>query len=202
MIRTLAAVALLFAVAAPSRADEKPKANALTAKEIADGWIMLFDGETTFGWKIDGAAEVKDGVLILGGKQAGRATPTTPFYDYDLRMESSGAASIHFKNELGEFSFGLPDRDTVLQLHSDYKASKQSPETTSIVQSNNSPLLTVQTVIHSPTTVSIGVPAGGVLRIKALKLRPLGEKPLFNGKNLDGWKQYTGDAKRSATKFT
>ena len=51
MSRLLAACAVL-AFAFPASADDKqPKPNTLTAKEIADGWILLFDGETTFGWK-------------------------------------------------------------------------------------------------------------------------------------------------------
>jgi hypothetical protein len=64
----LHAACVALAVTSPVFAQEKdkPKPNTLTPKEIADGWVLLFDGETTFGWKIDGAAEVKDGVLILG----------------------------------------------------------------------------------------------------------------------------------------
>ena len=31
--------------------------------------VPLFDGKTTSGWVIEGDAEVKDGVLILGGNQ-------------------------------------------------------------------------------------------------------------------------------------
>lgn len=34
-------------------------ANTLTPKEIADGWILLFDGKTTFGWKIEGMRRSK-----------------------------------------------------------------------------------------------------------------------------------------------
>ena len=45
------------------RADEKAKPSLLSEKEIADGWLLLFDGETTFGWT--GKAEVKDGVMQI-----------------------------------------------------------------------------------------------------------------------------------------
>ena len=52
MIRLFVACAVL-AVASPAFAEEKdkPKPNTLTTKEIADGWVLLFDGETTFGWE-------------------------------------------------------------------------------------------------------------------------------------------------------
>ena len=45
------------------RADEKTRPSLLSEKEIADGWLLLFDGETTFGWT--GKAEVKDGVMQI-----------------------------------------------------------------------------------------------------------------------------------------
>ena len=57
-------------IAAPAFADEKAKPNTLTPKEIADGWILLFDGETTFGWKVEGEAKVKDGILHLGRQRS------------------------------------------------------------------------------------------------------------------------------------
>jgi hypothetical protein len=60
---------VFMALAVIARADE-PKPNTLTPKEIADGWILLFDGETTFGWQIDGDAKVEQGQLIVGGAKA------------------------------------------------------------------------------------------------------------------------------------
>ena len=55
MRRLLLGLSLM--VFALSAAADEPKPNTLTPKEIADGWLMLFDGETTFGWKaLQGAA--------------------------------------------------------------------------------------------------------------------------------------------------
>src|SRR2546423_14647417 len=67
-MRRLSLVLVLLAV--PAFADEKAKPNTLTPKELADGWILLFDGETTFGWTAEGDAEVAGGVLTLGGSKA------------------------------------------------------------------------------------------------------------------------------------
>src|SRR4051794_18703931 len=48
-------------------APEKPRApNAPTAPQVRRGEILLFDGESTFGWKVAGEAKVEKGVLILG----------------------------------------------------------------------------------------------------------------------------------------
>ena len=75
---------------------EEPKPNTLTSKEVRDGWLLLFDGETTFGWK---ALEVvnknywefaaKDGALVLEGKWGGFAAIeyTSPFRHFELRGE-------------------------------------------------------------------------------------------------------------------
>jgi hypothetical protein len=92
MNRLLASLLLLFSGVACSPApappddtkpddtkpdDRKPddkKSPSLTPEEIADGTILLFDGETTLGWKIDGDAKVEDGVLKIGGKKAATAS--------------------------------------------------------------------------------------------------------------------------------
>src|SRR5439155_15082732 len=64
--------------------------NRLTSKEIAEGWILLFDGKTTFGWKIEGDATIKDGVLILGGERETTAQRTTVCgHDWEVKFESS-----------------------------------------------------------------------------------------------------------------
>ena len=60
MRHTIVSLSLLLALALPCQAQgEKPKPNTLTAKEIAEGWILLYDGETPFGWK----ARVDQGYL-------------------------------------------------------------------------------------------------------------------------------------------
>src|SRR6266852_7275365 len=68
--------------------------NSLTPKEIEDGWMLRCDGKTTFGWKIDGEANIKDGSLVLGGKMATRATLTAPLGNCELRVESSGGGRL------------------------------------------------------------------------------------------------------------
>src|SRR5207245_2188346 len=70
-----------------SFADEKPKPNTLTPKEIATGWILLFDGETSLGWNIGGESLVDDGALTIGGKRATIATTTSRFSCFDLTFE-------------------------------------------------------------------------------------------------------------------
>src|SRR6476659_6638493 len=86
---SLLLVLLAVTFAPPAFADEKAKPNTLTPKEIADGWVLLFDGETTFGWKAEGDAKVKDGALVIGGDKATTVTTTTHFGPFRCEFEYS-----------------------------------------------------------------------------------------------------------------
>ena len=71
---------------APEPADAE-YGHGLTAEEAGDGWISLFDGQTTFGWS-DGAS-AEDG-LLTGG------TTTCTFGDYELKadVETGGRMTL------------------------------------------------------------------------------------------------------------
>jgi 3-keto-disaccharide hydrolase len=159
------------------RGEEPAKANALTPKEIADGWIMLFDGETTFGWKIDGEAKVKDGIMYLGGSQLTTAAVTTDFHKYELQIDCTWTGDAP-KITLGG---ALVERTD--------KAKRQSI-TISISSS------------MAICPLSASVPAGSQLKLSVLRLRPRLPEPLFNGKDLTGWKQFQADPKRAKSKFS
>src|SRR3954465_13579809 len=78
MPRFLGAARLLLG-AMPAWSADEAKPNTLTAQEIADGWLLLFDGATTFGWEIDGLTEVRDGQLWIGGEKPTTLRTTTEF---------------------------------------------------------------------------------------------------------------------------
>ena len=83
----------------PMPADAAPAPNTLTEAERADGWRLLFDGETTAGWR--GAHRdtfpahawvVEDGALValgLGSREGGGSIVTEERFpaDFDLRFE-------------------------------------------------------------------------------------------------------------------
>jgi hypothetical protein len=192
-----ACVILLFA--ASSRADDKPKPNTLTPKEIADGWLLLFDGETTFGWKIDGAAEVKDGVLILGKGKKTIAYPTTNFGDrYIISYEWQGQGTaivgkyvINFEQNIGSSSWpnnSYQEDGKAGVLTGNGGVSVINPMSVESRRRGDAPLH-IATDGETPAT------------LRSVKLRPLASKPLFDGKALDGWKVNAADPKRVASKF-
>src|SRR5215831_8646096 len=163
--------------------DEKPKATALTAKEIADGWLMLFDGETTFGWKIDGESKIKDKVLLLGGDKEARAETTSSFNDFELRFD------VHTGGEKAMLSFGNNVQSFKSTRWGTYsvkcKGNAVDSESQGIDESSGEgrggrPIA---------TPLRFQVPAGGKLQLKNIKLKPLGLNSIFNGKDLAGWKE-------------
>src|SRR5438876_9561464 len=104
---------LLLSMLTAYAADEKPaKRNTLTPKEVAGGWVLLFDGETTFGWKIEGEDWVKDGELVIGGETAASATVTSMYRDWQLHLRSQGDGKLVLhKGKGGSVSAGLTYRD-------------------------------------------------------------------------------------------
>ena len=70
-------------------AADAPKPNTLTPKEIADGWILLWDGETTFGWRSpnDSKWTIADGMLAPQAGKPGLLVTTATFRDYELQFD-------------------------------------------------------------------------------------------------------------------
>src|SRR5262249_31981421 len=62
------------------------------------------------------------------------------------------------------------------------------------------PFLVVSKHEASPLKISAGFRSK--MSVRNVKIKPLGLKSIFNGKNLDGWKKFTGDKKREKSEFT
>jgi len=63
--------------------------NKLTPQELADGWILLFDGETTFGWTAASKANwrVADGIISVSEGEPGLLHTTSPFANFVLKVD-------------------------------------------------------------------------------------------------------------------
>ncbi len=171
MNRIFCAWTLLF-ILALARAAEAEKFNSLTPQEVAEGWILLFDGEATFGWKIDGEATVEKGVLILGGSKPTKAETTTSFDWQNAAFEMEAS----WEGEKPP-SFKILGEDQWMHLL-ETSRGEFSPQK---VKSEGTP---------SPIKPQqFQVPAGSKLLLRDVKCRPLGLKPIFNGKDLADWKE-------------
>ena len=95
----------------------------LTQIEIGDG-RLLFDRQTTDGWKIEGVAKVVDDTLVLGGEQAATAYLVGELgmefkLRFDFFQEGAGKAEFRMKPVLldPKDAGGRPQRDAVQQLN-------------------------------------------------------------------------------------
>jgi hypothetical protein len=172
-------------LALPAFADEKPKPNTLTPKEIADGWILLFDGETTYGWKVEGEVKVKDGILILGGEKATRATITTPFTQGTVKYQfgdgSAWTSATYTRNEKGG-AIGLGTGTLGKNLGGAVEGKFNSEG------------------------FAIEIRPGFRIQFKDIQFNPGSPSEmtsLFNAKDLTGWKEFQSTKdKKVASKFT
>jgi hypothetical protein len=203
-------VALLCAVSAAAQP------NTLTPQEVEEGWILLWDGRTDFGWEWHGDAawSIRDGVLSASGDKAGWLGTTSMFADYVLKIEFRTAADGNSGVFLRSAREGLPHRTGYeLQIYDD---QPQGFNTGSLVfyakaqpaklipDQWNSYEITVRgshftAVLNGKTILDVDNPTHNVgviglqynpnkpIDFRDIKLKPLGLQPLFNGKDLSGW---------------
>jgi hypothetical protein len=210
---------IAVAAALPARAADEPKLNTLTAKEIADGWLLLFDGETTFGWHVEGEAKAADGVLTLGGDKETTVTMAPGYFDLSWQYRYEGGASpkhtvTAFKGgkRVGETDggFSQSSRDGKAEWSTERWKVRPNPRggvgTESKFGGGAGAGMVLDSVTDLPEGCHVGlritVPKGTRLSLRDVKLRPTGLKPLFNGKDLTGWKVYDGDKARTKADFS
>jgi hypothetical protein len=151
---------------------------ALTAKEVGEGWLQLFDGESTFGWKVDGESRVEKGQLILGGKKPTKAFVVAPFGRCIVRFNMSVLGVGVVKQAAAGGS------ETIYRATSDVEGTAYSP---------------LKGGVHSPLVYDI--PADTHVVLRHASIQPTKLTPLFDGKDLTGWKQFVGNPKQEKSKF-
>ncbi|MBM3980060.1 MAG: DUF1080 domain-containing protein [Planctomycetes bacterium] len=194
MPRFLAALMLLV-LASPAFAVDKDKPNTLTEQETGLGWVQLFDGETTFGWTIDGPATVKDGWLVFGGDKPVKAHTNLKTSGGHVAFEA--AWSGEKQPTLHLFDVSKDKNKNTIDDIIEFKKQGIKP-----------PWAKLQGSIREPYAVEpvarVEVPAGSELRLRSVQFFPNGRGPLtklFTGKDLTGWKVNGADPKRMASKW-
>lgn len=195
----LAALLVTLLTVLTLHAADEARPNTLTPQEIADGWLLLFDGETTFGWKIDGESSVKDGFLVLGGGKPTTLAFGTEFSDYELRCEyrqpkNQPRLAVTVRTRLNDVILGDEEGTSEITV--------QGKQLSWLNAKRNSPLSSKisMTINDKPDKgmPQFRVSNGYQCSLRNIKLRPLGLKPIFNGKDLTGWKE----APNKKSKFT
>lgn len=193
MRRLLSFAFVILALLSAQAADE-PKPNTLTSKAVADGWLLLFDGATTFGWKTDGTAKVANGALTVSGARECRLETTTMFGPSEIRFEYflSGAEpkEVHFllggKHPLLLRKLEKWYEGSITISSSSFQAGfgESGSEISAAIGAKDfkGPV--------TPRVFGFVVPADTTLALRNVKLKPLELKPVFNGKDLAGWKEH------------
>ncbi len=224
MHRSICFLAAALCFTARSASAAEAKLNTLTSQEITDGWILLFDGETQFGWAPRGQAQwtVADGVIASpAGGGGGMLATTTEFADYQLKADfwldeqaNSGvflrcpaAGDItatnayevniydpHPKWPTGSINEVARTRQAKPQTTGKWNAYDITAEGDHLVVKLNG-----ETTVDTRDSKQARGPIAlqrynekGEVRFRNVKLRPLGLKSIFNGKDLTGWKEIAG----------
>ncbi len=219
---------LLGVTTVPPGAKAQTEPNTLSTEELAEGWVLLFDGQTTFGWKAANKANwsVQDGAIRVNQGEKGLLYTTTTFADYELKLEFQAASGTNS----GVFLRTLPKiDDATTQCYELNIAPPENPfPTGSLVGrikyakagerdrwrrfhvSARGGNITVKldgkqivdyTDAQALSSGHIGLQLNsGAVAFRNIKLKPLGLRPVFNGRDLTGWK--TDQAQKSVFSVT
>lgn len=205
---------LLLGSTAVSAQESKP--NTLTARELADGWLLLFDGDSLYGWQPASKADwkVTDGVISVGSGEKGLLCTTSEFSDYVFKVDFRAPATTNS----GVFLHtAIVPKDPAKDCYElNIAAPAKSPFFTgSFVGRTKASTEKFDENWHTFEVTAEGAhwtvkldgrqvldytdprplgrgPIGlqfneGKVEFRNVKLRPLGLKSIFNGRDLAGW---------------
>jgi hypothetical protein len=217
-------ISIVSALNGPVRASDP---NTLTSEELAEGWILLFDGETLFGWKPTSKAnwEVRDGIISVSEGEPGLLCTTSQFGNYQLQVEFRSAAGTNSgvflrtspkPEDVTTKCYELNIADTGTNPYptgsfverqkaegvgdsTDWQTFDVTAEGADFTVKLDGKLVLEYTDPKPLGRGYIGLQLNsGQVEFRNIKLRPLGTTSLFNGRDLSGWKTYA----EMASKFT
>jgi hypothetical protein len=200
-------------------AEPVPSPNTLTSNELSEGWILLFDGQSLFGWSKASEADwkVADGMVRVGDGQPGLLHTATQFADYELKVDfraaegtrsgvflrtspkpagpASGCYAVGIAAASGgDFSTGsLVGRKKAAPVKLDgdwHQLHITANGNQFVVRFDGSEVLQYEDA-RPLGRGFIGLQYDqGRIDFRSIKLRPLGMQPIFNSKDLSGWTVY------------
>ncbi|NQU20745.1 MAG: DUF1080 domain-containing protein [Candidatus Nealsonbacteria bacterium] len=190
----------------------------LSDEELADGWILLFDGETLFGWKQASKAnwKVADGVISVSEGEQGLLHTTSQFADYRLKVDFRSAqrtnSGIFLRTSPAPadvtgkcYELNIAGADNPFPTGSFVQRQKaegehQSTDWQTYDVTAQGGHFTVKLDGKLVLDYTDPKPLGrgfiglqlnsGKVEFRNVKLKPLGLASIFNGKDLTGWKTY------------
>ena len=212
---TLVCVLTLPLLARAAGAEKAPAA--LTPKEIADGWILLFDGETTYGWNEAGGSRwtVAKGMLAPQGQAPATLVTTAAFREFELKLQYRNRRDSRAKVLLwcGPDGGRIEGRESHA-VDLDYEGDDWNDLLVTVAEGRIRQEIRTETLSRRSAKIQEGIKilrplisghlglVGSGLVVRNVKLKPLGMKPLFNGKDLTGWKKFEGNPRQARSNFT
>lgn len=193
--------------------------SALTPKEIADGWLLLFDGESTWGWTAEGGAKwrVDNGSIVADAGAYGWLRSNVAFGDYELRVEFKSPAEGNSGVFLHSARTGLPHvtgYELNILLGKEVKPERKwlNTEDAKIkkivmtgdtwhrydvlarggqmeVKLDGKKVISATGKRSALGHIGLQYNPGKAIAFRTVAVRPLGLQPIFNGKTLDGWQR-------------
>ena len=193
------------------------KDNTVSRLEAQDGWLLLFDGDSLFGWTQQGGGHWRatSGVLVYDGSEDGLLRTDTPFSDFTMKVEFRGGDPQHFGGiflrigndaapqdsgyflQLGSDSAKWPVGSVVPALKSDgtdLASGDWHAVEVEVVADHFAVKVDGKNVTDGKDTrssagyIALQGTAGSRMEFRNLKLKPVREKALFTGTDLSGWK--------------
>lgn len=216
------------ATGSPSSAKADPRDwIVLSEKELAEGWISLFDGQTLYGWKPASATNwrVENGAIVADGGEKGLLCTTTRFADYVLQLDfrcppetNSGVflrtpvAPTDPAKDCYELNIAAPAVSPFStggfvqrkKAEGEFDTSDWRTFTVTAQGGQFQVQIDGQTVMEY--TDPSPIPSGhiglqhnsGRVEFRNIRLKPLSLSVIFNGQDLSGWREYP----ELASKFT
>ncbi len=176
-----------------------------TKNSMASDWLKLWDGESTFGWQVQGNATIENKQLTLGGASQTTLTSTSPFLEFELEITTRNTdqlgVMIHKKKIPLKFSKFNGEKQTfrITCMNRPEKGVVQIQELKTDRQEKNAPTETIELneKISSAEPIQLRIGENQKAHILSLRVHPLNLKPIFNHKDLTGWKIFAGEKYRS-----
>lgn len=214
-------------LAAPPTVPYVAAPNSLTPWELPDGWISLFDGESLYGWEAGSKANWKaeGGVISVSSGEPGLLCTTIEFGDYILKVDfrshkgTNSGVFLHTPlvpkdpaNDCYELNIADPSispfptgsfvkrqKATGTYDSSEWKTFEVTVQGGHVVVKVDGQQALDYTDPKPLGRGRIGLQLNsGPVEFRNIKLKPLGLKSIFNGRDLTGWKPFPDQA----SKFT
>jgi hypothetical protein len=198
------------------------EANSLAREEVEAGWILLFDGESLFGWEAATEVDwhVSDGAIVATEGEMGLLYTLVEFGDYELKLDfratagtnsgvflrtsencdDPGPAGSCYELNIAPPDNAFPSGSLVRLRKVEGAGETEGWRTYHVTQVGNRAEIRLDNEVILDFTDPNPLLKGriglqfnqGRIEFRNIKLKPLGLEALFNGTDLEGWKVFPG----------